>query len=187
MLDSTFFFQTSRQSRTGTRLQRRRSFFFHQGSTRNSRVQHRQERLQGLPHPALAVLAIERLVPPFLPACAAVSGDGGLVVAAHDAERGLVAEDLAGRRGGEPERVRGALRVEIAALLREVDVLALPATACAAPPVTDSEAREGFVDPEALDRAGRAGDGRNIAARGLQHALDRHHQPNMRSGCLAHS
>jgi aspartyl-tRNA(Asn)/glutamyl-tRNA(Gln) amidotransferase subunit A len=50
---------------------------------------------------------------------------------------------------------RAGLRTEIAEILREVDVLALPTTACAAPPVTDEEARDGFVDPEALDRACR--------------------------------
>ena len=53
------------------------------------------------------------------------------------------------------QRVRAALRSEVAELLRDVDVLALPTTACAAPPITDREAREGFIDPEALDRVCR--------------------------------
>jgi aspartyl-tRNA(Asn)/glutamyl-tRNA(Gln) amidotransferase subunit A len=53
------------------------------------------------------------------------------------------------------QRVRSALRAEIAEILRDVDVLALPTTACAAPPVTDQEARDGFIDPEALEQACR--------------------------------
>jgi aspartyl-tRNA(Asn)/glutamyl-tRNA(Gln) amidotransferase subunit A len=50
----------------------------------------------------------------------------------------------------DAQRVRSMLRVELAELLRDVDVLALPTTASVAPPVTDSEARGGFVDPTAL-------------------------------------
>jgi Asp-tRNA(Asn)/Glu-tRNA(Gln) amidotransferase A subunit family amidase len=53
------------------------------------------------------------------------------------------------------QRVRSALRTEIAGILRDVDVLALPTTACAAPPVSDEEARDGFIDPEALEQVCR--------------------------------
>lgn len=51
----------------------------------------------------------------------------------------------------DAQRVRSALRAELAALLRDVDVLALPATAVSAPPITDQEARTGFIDPPMLD------------------------------------
>ena len=51
----------------------------------------------------------------------------------------------------DAQRVRSALRAELAAVLREVDVLALPATAVSAPPITDAEARSGFIDPPMLD------------------------------------
>jgi aspartyl-tRNA(Asn)/glutamyl-tRNA(Gln) amidotransferase subunit A len=44
-----------------------------------------------------------------------------------------------------------ALRHELARLLGEVDVLALPATAISAPRVSDDESRTGFIDPPALD------------------------------------
>ncbi len=51
----------------------------------------------------------------------------------------------------DAQRIRSALREELAAALRQVDVLALPATAVTAPPVTDAEARSGFIDPPLLD------------------------------------
>jgi aspartyl-tRNA(Asn)/glutamyl-tRNA(Gln) amidotransferase subunit A len=51
----------------------------------------------------------------------------------------------------DAQRIRSALRVELAEALRQVDVLALPATAVGAPPVTDEEARTGFIDPPLLD------------------------------------
>lgn len=49
------------------------------------------------------------------------------------------------------QRVRGALRQQTKELLQTVDLIALPTTACSAPPVTDAEAASGFVDPQALD------------------------------------
>jgi aspartyl-tRNA(Asn)/glutamyl-tRNA(Gln) amidotransferase subunit A len=51
----------------------------------------------------------------------------------------------------DAQRVRRALRLELADLLRQVDVLAMPATALGAPPVSDAEARTGFIDPPLLD------------------------------------
>ena len=51
----------------------------------------------------------------------------------------------------DAQRIRSALRLELAEVLRQVDVLALPATAVSAPPVTDAEARSGFIDPPLLD------------------------------------
>jgi len=51
----------------------------------------------------------------------------------------------------DAQRIRAALRAELAEVLRQVDVLALPATAVSAPPVTDAEARTGFIDPPLLD------------------------------------
>jgi Asp-tRNA(Asn)/Glu-tRNA(Gln) amidotransferase A subunit family amidase len=51
----------------------------------------------------------------------------------------------------DAQRVRSALRLELAELLRQVDVLAMPATALGAPPVSDEEARTGFIDPPLLD------------------------------------
>jgi aspartyl-tRNA(Asn)/glutamyl-tRNA(Gln) amidotransferase subunit A len=51
----------------------------------------------------------------------------------------------------DAQRIRAALRQELAETLRHVDVLALPATAVTAPPVTDAEARSGFIDPPLLD------------------------------------
>jgi len=49
------------------------------------------------------------------------------------------------------QRLRSGLRRQVADVLREVDVLALPTVGCTAPLVTDVEAREGFVDPPVLD------------------------------------
>ena len=51
----------------------------------------------------------------------------------------------------DAQRVRSALRLELAELLRQVDVLAMPATAVGAPTVSDEEARTGFIDPPLLD------------------------------------
>jgi len=51
----------------------------------------------------------------------------------------------------DAQRVRSALRLELAELLRQVDVLAMPATALGAPGVSDEEARGGFIDPPLLD------------------------------------
>ncbi|MES1174891.1 MAG: amidase [Myxococcales bacterium] len=51
----------------------------------------------------------------------------------------------------DAQRVRSALRLELAEVLRQVDVLAMPATALGAPTVSDEEARTGFIDPPLLD------------------------------------
>ncbi len=51
----------------------------------------------------------------------------------------------------DAQRLRATLRREVADVLGEVDVIALPTTARAAPPVNDDEARHGFIDPPALD------------------------------------
>ena len=51
----------------------------------------------------------------------------------------------------DAQRIRAKLRLELAEALRHVDVLALPATAASAPPVSDEEARLGFIDPPLLD------------------------------------
>ncbi|MEP7050527.1 MAG: amidase [Pseudomonadota bacterium] len=51
----------------------------------------------------------------------------------------------------DAQRIRSAVRRELADTLRQVDVLAMPATAVTAPPVTDEEARSGFIDPPLLD------------------------------------
>ncbi|MEO8900467.1 MAG: amidase [Polyangiaceae bacterium] len=51
----------------------------------------------------------------------------------------------------DAQRIRSAVRTELADALRHVDVIAMPATAVAAPPVTDEEARNGFIDPPLLD------------------------------------
>ncbi len=51
----------------------------------------------------------------------------------------------------DAQRVRSALRLELAEVLRQVDVLAMPATALGAPPVSDEESRSGFIDPPLLD------------------------------------
>lgn len=49
------------------------------------------------------------------------------------------------------QRLRQGLRRGVAKLLRDVDLLALPSAARAAPQVTEDEARHGFVDPPLLD------------------------------------
>jgi aspartyl-tRNA(Asn)/glutamyl-tRNA(Gln) amidotransferase subunit A len=51
----------------------------------------------------------------------------------------------------DAQRLRSALRREVAAVLRGVDVLGLPTTGRSAPPVSDDEAKNGFIDPPALD------------------------------------
>jgi aspartyl-tRNA(Asn)/glutamyl-tRNA(Gln) amidotransferase subunit A len=51
----------------------------------------------------------------------------------------------------DAQRIRSAVRLELAEALRHVDVLALPATAVGAPQVSDEEARNGFIDPPLLD------------------------------------
>jgi aspartyl-tRNA(Asn)/glutamyl-tRNA(Gln) amidotransferase subunit A len=49
------------------------------------------------------------------------------------------------------QRVRSALRRDLARLFEDIDVLALPTTATTAPPVTDREMSTGFLDPLAVD------------------------------------
>jgi aspartyl-tRNA(Asn)/glutamyl-tRNA(Gln) amidotransferase subunit A len=49
------------------------------------------------------------------------------------------------------QRLRSGLRRQVAEVLRDVDLLALPTVGCTAPRVTDVEARDGFVDPPVLD------------------------------------
>ncbi len=51
----------------------------------------------------------------------------------------------------QAERVRSALRRDVANALRDVDVLALPTTATTAPSVTDAEFDKGFLDARAVD------------------------------------
>lgn len=46
---------------------------------------------------------------------------------------------------------RTQLRRSCRELFTEIDLLALPATATPAPPITDAEAEAGFIDPQALD------------------------------------
>lgn len=49
------------------------------------------------------------------------------------------------------QRLRQGLRREVAEVLRDVDLLALPSTGQSAPRVSEEEARSGFVDPPLLD------------------------------------
>lgn len=49
------------------------------------------------------------------------------------------------------QRLRQGLRRAVAAVLRDVDLIASPTTARSAPQVTEDEARYGFVDPPLLD------------------------------------
>jgi aspartyl-tRNA(Asn)/glutamyl-tRNA(Gln) amidotransferase subunit A len=51
----------------------------------------------------------------------------------------------------DAQRLRTGLRLEVARVLGEVDVLALPTTAITAPPYSEEDARLGFSDPVALD------------------------------------
>lgn len=55
----------------------------------------------------------------------------------------------------DAQRLRASLRDDTAAMLRQVDVLALPTTATTAPPINDLEQAAGFVDPPALEDACR--------------------------------
>ncbi len=50
----------------------------------------------------------------------------------------------------DTQRVRGRLKQDVAAALKQVDVLALPMTACTPPRISDHQARTGFLDPDAL-------------------------------------
>lgn len=49
------------------------------------------------------------------------------------------------------QRLRQGLRRDVAAVLRDVDLLALPSTARGAPQISEQEARVGFLDPPLLD------------------------------------
>src|SRR5262249_28971463 len=49
------------------------------------------------------------------------------------------------------QRLRAKLRDQTAAVLRDVDLIALPGTTIAAPPITDAEAASGILDAAALD------------------------------------
>lgn len=51
----------------------------------------------------------------------------------------------------DAQRLRAALRKEMASVLREVDLVALPTTAMTAPRFTEADALTSFSDPEALD------------------------------------
>lgn len=51
----------------------------------------------------------------------------------------------------DAQRLRGGLRREMAEVLREVDVVALPTTAITAPRFTEEDAKTSFSDPLALD------------------------------------
>jgi aspartyl-tRNA(Asn)/glutamyl-tRNA(Gln) amidotransferase subunit A len=55
----------------------------------------------------------------------------------------------------DAQRLRSRLREQTAAALRAVDLIALPTTNSTAPPVTDREMRQGFVDPDALNALSR--------------------------------
>lgn len=55
----------------------------------------------------------------------------------------------------DAQRLRARLRQEVAAALRDVDVLALPTLAGAAPRYTEEDARASFSDPGAIDRVCR--------------------------------
>jgi aspartyl-tRNA(Asn)/glutamyl-tRNA(Gln) amidotransferase subunit A len=55
----------------------------------------------------------------------------------------------------DAQRLRSRLREQTAAALREVDLIALPTTNSTAPPVTEREMTQGFVDPGALDAISR--------------------------------
>lgn len=55
----------------------------------------------------------------------------------------------------DAQRLRSRLREQTAAALCKVDLIALPTTNCTAPPVTERQMREGFVDPDALNAISR--------------------------------
>jgi aspartyl-tRNA(Asn)/glutamyl-tRNA(Gln) amidotransferase subunit A len=64
--------------------------------------------------------------------------------------RGFASDDYV-----DAQRLREALREEVARALVSVDLLALPSVANTAPPITAAEARSGIVDMPALDAACR--------------------------------
>ena len=51
----------------------------------------------------------------------------------------------------DAQRIRSKVRIELAEALRQVDVIAMPASAVSAPTISDDEARLGFIDPPLLD------------------------------------
>lgn len=55
----------------------------------------------------------------------------------------------------DAQRLRSGLRLEVAALLRDVDVLAMPTTERTAPELSDTDLLDGMVDTPALDAACR--------------------------------
>jgi aspartyl-tRNA(Asn)/glutamyl-tRNA(Gln) amidotransferase subunit A len=55
----------------------------------------------------------------------------------------------------DAQRLREALREEVAGALTRVDLIALPTTADVAPPITPAEARSGIIDTHALENACR--------------------------------
>jgi Asp-tRNA(Asn)/Glu-tRNA(Gln) amidotransferase A subunit family amidase len=55
----------------------------------------------------------------------------------------------------DAQRLRTRLREQMAAVLGNVDLVALPTTNCVAPPVTERHMKESFVDPETLDAVSR--------------------------------
>lgn len=55
----------------------------------------------------------------------------------------------------DAQRLRSGLRLEVAALLRDVDVLVLPTTENTAPELSDTDLLDGMVDTSALDAACR--------------------------------
>jgi aspartyl-tRNA(Asn)/glutamyl-tRNA(Gln) amidotransferase subunit A len=55
----------------------------------------------------------------------------------------------------DAQRLRSGLRLEVAALLRDVDVLAMPTTERTAPELSDTDLTDGMVDTHALDAACR--------------------------------
>jgi Asp-tRNA(Asn)/Glu-tRNA(Gln) amidotransferase A subunit family amidase len=62
-----------------------------------------------------------------------------------------VLSELDGDAYVDAQCLRATLRAEVARLLADVDVIALPTTAKTAPRATDDELRGGFVDPPVLD------------------------------------
>jgi aspartyl-tRNA(Asn)/glutamyl-tRNA(Gln) amidotransferase subunit A len=61
-----------------------------------------------------------------------------------------VLEEMAGTEYIHAQRLRDGLRLEVARAFGDVDVLALPTTAAAAPRVTDEEFSTGFIDARVL-------------------------------------
>ena len=55
----------------------------------------------------------------------------------------------------DAQRLRSALRSEMASTLADVDVIALPSTATTAPRIEDDELTSGILDPDALQAACR--------------------------------